>query len=407
MKPAKKKPTPSATAKKNPAGKKKTAAAVVKPATTKPATKKAPARATVAEVLPKAMTQKKPAQKPVAPSKPPTAKTPAKTTPKPAPAKKTAKPFAKKSDPKKVVKPAAAPVKKTVSPAKTNPAPTPKKVLPKKVAAAVKPTRKLPEIPAILLEGDAPDVAAKSGPGNRYDLGVAGTSVGISDDALELPESYGTRRLQLVARDPQWLYAHWDLTGEQLRSYNQLSRSGHLTLQIFENEIAGSPKVEIEVHPESRSWFAHVGKGGGSYFAVLGFRDKLNQWHQITVSPKAFTPPDSLSDDLEATFTSIPISVSFSELIRVVQKYAANEPKLAKALQLLQEADVPELQGFRTSSTPSMTPLRWTQAQQQALADAVTMDEVRRVWIGSEEVLELIKGRKGISSESAIPVGGI
>ena len=37
----------------------------------------------------------------------------------------------------------------------------------------------------------------------------------------ELPESYGTRRLFLAARDPRWLYAYWDFSWQQLRDAEQ------------------------------------------------------------------------------------------------------------------------------------------------------------------------------------------
>jgi hypothetical protein len=110
---------------------------------------------------------------------------------------------------------------------------------------------------------------------------------------------------------------------------------------------------------------------------------------------------------LEATFASIPVAIPFRELIKVVREYAANEPKLAKALTLLQQADIPESAGFTVAMKPPKGSPRWSAAQQQALADVVSMDEVRRVWIGSEEVLELIKGREGLSSEAAVPPSGI
>ena len=42
----------------------------------------------------------------------------------------------------------------------------------------------------------------------------------------ELPESYGTRRLFLAARDPRWLYAYWDLSWQQLRDAEQESPEG-------------------------------------------------------------------------------------------------------------------------------------------------------------------------------------
>jgi len=73
------------------------------------------------------------------------------------------------------------------------------------------------KIPPILLEGDGPAPARASGPGSRYVLGPTPPAAKLPLPAGELPESYGTRQLFLAARDPRWLYAHWDFTAEQLR----------------------------------------------------------------------------------------------------------------------------------------------------------------------------------------------
>ena len=84
------------------------------------------------------------------------------------------------------------------------------------------------EIPPILLEGDEPPAPPLSGPGQRFALGAATpTPAGTGTGTGELPEAYGTERLLLTARDPRWLYAHWDFTLEQLRRYNARAVDRH------------------------------------------------------------------------------------------------------------------------------------------------------------------------------------
>jgi hypothetical protein len=84
------------------------------------------------------------------------------------------------------------------------------------------------EVPDILLEGDAPSTAPSvSGPGERY-ARPAAPSAKAPPASQELPQAYGTGRLLLAARDPHWLYAHWDFTREQLQAYNARSTDGHL-----------------------------------------------------------------------------------------------------------------------------------------------------------------------------------
>src|SRR5437016_4262421 len=75
------------------------------------------------------------------------------------------------------------------------------------------PAKKRLKIPAILLEGDKPSAPAASGPGHRYALGPTPPVERLEAEG-ELPEAYGTKELLLTARDPHWLWAHWDLTRE-------------------------------------------------------------------------------------------------------------------------------------------------------------------------------------------------
>src|SRR6185503_5383683 len=95
-----------------------------------------------------------------------------------------------------------------------------------------------PAIPPILLEGDeSPAQGRPSGPGQRYALGTIPHEPPKTGEAGELPEAYGTKRLLVTARDPHWLYAHWDLNREQLREYNQLSIDRHLILRVYKDEV--------------------------------------------------------------------------------------------------------------------------------------------------------------------------
>src|SRR5687767_12073973 len=110
----------------------------------------------------------------------------------------------------------------------------PKKPKTVKAASGRAKTKKAPPIPPILLEGDTTPAPAASGPGRRYATPpVSQAAAAPPPPAAQLPEAYGTRKLLLTARDPHWLYAHWDLTAEQLKDYNKKSTDGHLLLRIY------------------------------------------------------------------------------------------------------------------------------------------------------------------------------
>jgi len=341
------------------------------------------------------------------PEKPKKAKAPAKSSlksvkeklsslfkRKPVVAKAKPAPVEKKSAARKKAEPDTPPplpmkVKSTVRPAKRAPEPPVIATKPAKRATAAKKI----SVPSILLEGDAPSEPRLSGPGERYAFSSAEPATS-ADAAEELPESYGTQRLLLVARDPNWLYAHWDLTGEQLRKYNQAAKDGHLIVRVFKGQPSGKPVLEQHVHPESRNWFLHVGHGGTKYVAQLGYVDRGHAWQTVATSAATFTPPDALSDDTSVRFETIPIEVPFKKLLELVKGAVAEHVPLVEVIQQLREAGYPELPRLSTVGTSaggSAPASSWTPAQEAALAQIISIDEVRRVWMGSLEITELLR----------------
>jgi len=251
-------------------------------------------------------------------------------------------------------------------------------------------------VPPVLLEGDEPSRATTpGGPGARYALGPSAPPAHAArlDEPGELPDSYGTRRLLLAARDPHWLYAHWDFTREQLRRFNGLSADGHLILRVFVERVAGEPFVTQHVHPESKCWFVFVGRGATRFVAELGYRDAAGAWNSLSVSRPALTPPDAISDDTSVTFANLPAGVPFDQILDVVKAAVSDNVPLLEALRQLDvEGRAPFAASvFEAAADKRATAPRWTPEQERALAALVTMDEIRRVWIGSLEITELVK----------------
>jgi hypothetical protein len=267
-------------------------------------------------------------------------------------------------------------------------------------------------VPPILLESDHPASPAAGGLGEKFSLGATPPAQSFSGG--ELPESYGTRKLFLAARDPHWLYAHWDLTREQQGKFNTESTDGHLILRIFAGKIEGHPASEIHVHPDSRHWFAHVERAGNSYAAELGYYSALGKWTRVAVSSGTVTPPDAAAKEDTAEFATIPFEFPFGRLMQIIEDAVRENIPLALAVEELRRHGHPELPRFTTAGIPAMPrssaahaadnstaaapanagPARaWTPQQEQALARIISIDETRRIWMGSLEITELIRRR--------------
>jgi len=269
-----------------------------------------------------------------------------------------------------------------------------------KPAPAAAPTDSPPalEVPPILLEGDTPSTPPVSGPGRRYALGPEPATPGAEEmrEAGELPEAYGTKRLYLLARDPHWIYAHWDFTREQLKQYNALSANRHLSLRVFKDAVADQPSAEIEVHPESRNWFVNVDHGSTKYVAELGYYSRVSkEWVAIATSTATQTPPDRPSDDVSAWFETLPPDLRFDHLVQLVKTAVAENFPLMETIQHLRASGFPGL-----PAGEAVAPETWTAARERALAELVNMDNVGSSWIGSLEIPELISRgvEQGLSS---------
>ncbi|HEY3863422.1 MAG TPA: DUF4912 domain-containing protein [Verrucomicrobiae bacterium] len=241
------------------------------------------------------------------------------------------------------------------------------------------------KIPPILLEGDAPSPMAASGPGERYALGPEPVVAPAPFVGGELPDSYGSQQLSLAARDPHWLYAHWDFSRDQLRKYNALSTDGHLWLRIYAGTAEGEPISQIHLHADSRTWFAPVPKGGATYVAELGYYEAGRKWVSLARSGPAFSPPDNLSEDTSIRFATIPAAVPFRELVELVKESVREHAPLVEAMQQMRAL------GRRDLPAPELVHERWTPAQEKALAEVISIDSVRRMRLGGLEITELIR----------------
>ncbi len=296
--------------------------------------------------------------------------------------------------------------------------------------------RKKFDAPAILTDSDETASSTLAGPGEKFSLGQPQTNRAAAGAEGELPEAYGTKKLFLTARDPHWLYAHWDLTLEQQHGFNAESSDGHLVLRVYAARIEGHPVYEIHVHPESRHWFIHVERAGNSYCAELGYYSPVGKWMRIAISSATVTPPDAASPETDVEFATIPFEFPFPKLMHIIEEAVRENLPLVQAIEELRRAghpDLPRLKPLPTASAPALSqayhstpaghgtspgngsghgpapvvpPMTWTPQQEQALAKVICIDQSRRIWMGSLEITELIRRRltQEVSYEASSPM---
>lgn len=269
---------------------------------------------------------------------------------------------------------------------KTVPKVSPKKGAPKN--KTVSPATKLRTVPLPVDNSAHKFVLQPFSPANPADTTPDFEFLG------ELPDSYGTRRLFLAARDPRWLYAYWDFTWQQLRDAEQESPNGKIFLQIF---IPGQERVhQIHIFPGSREWYLPVHRPGTNFQAELGYYRQDGSFHQLALSGETLTPRDDPSPNQEVEFVTIPFHYSFRQLLDLIQSQMKPGESLAKALARLQREGYPlpfsyALRRFVPSGVADR------------LLEYLGGDLVRRIRVGSLEITETLRRRLLELGSSGIP----
>jgi uncharacterized protein len=264
------------------------------------------------------------------------------------------------------------------------------------------------KIPPILFEGDEQSKPAGKGIAQKFELGNEGRTESFPGHEPKLPESYGTGKLLLTARDPHTLFAHWDLTNQQQQQYNSLSSDGRLALRAYAHAISNQPAVESLVDPGSRHLFLHVESAGASYVGELGYYQSDRQWKTVATSGPAKTPPDAPSGDTRVVFSAakpcakVPAEPGGPAIIPVSDPawpFESEAPAQSEGLQqpeLIPE-DAPPFVKRRSRK-------RWTPVQEGLLAEMIRVSSQRREWISSAEIMELIRREVEMPPELGWPI---
>lgn len=95
----------------------------------------------------------------------------------------------------------------------------------------------------------------------------------FEEERFLFPQSYGVNRLRLLVKDPEWLFAHWDVDPRSLESLraelgNRASALSQLTLRVFEDRSGGASTFLL---PQgSRTWYVPARRTGRAYRAEVG-----------------------------------------------------------------------------------------------------------------------------------------
>jgi len=199
-----------------------------------------------------------------------------------------------------------------------------------------------------------------------------------------LPESYGTKKLFLVARDPHILFAYWDLSPVQYQEAARAAHDGKVFLEVY---VPGEGRVQqIHIWDSHKNWYLQVNRPDTAFIAQLGYYRPDGSFEVLARSAEVKTPRDTLSPNTDAKFVTIPFHVSFRELYDMIAAQSQPGEELADTLARLQHTNY-ELP-FQARVPRDLTP-----QESDELLEYLGDEEVRRQMVGSFEITEILQKR--------------
>jgi Domain of unknown function (DUF4912) len=115
----------------------------------------------------------------------------------------------------------------------------------------------------------------------------------FEEERFLFPESYGMDRIRLLVRDPEWLFAYWDVSA---RSFEDLRRKvgdraaavARLTLRIGDPVSGGASDILLPAG--ARWWYVRADSARRSYRAELGFTLPSGEFRALAKSNTVTTP---------------------------------------------------------------------------------------------------------------------
>lgn len=163
--------------------------------------------------------------------------------------------------------------------------------------SAPKPKRSQPRPSKV--EGTPEAVLAEPGLSEEERIGSAKYLPGASkprvfeEERFLFPESYGVNRVRLHVKDPEWLFAHWDVDPTSLATLRDevgerafaLSR---VTLRVVDTGNGGASVILLP--PAARSWYVRTAQGRRSYRAELGVTLPSGEFRRLAESNTIVAP---------------------------------------------------------------------------------------------------------------------
>ncbi|MCR4399153.1 MAG: DUF4912 domain-containing protein, partial [Firmicutes bacterium] len=122
----------------------------------------------------------------------------------------------------------------------------------------------------------------------------------VAEPEYAIPSRYGDNTMVLMVRDPEWLYAYWEIQPEELRRAAEMEgldlSDSVPVMRLY--DVTDGRKVhcrDIILNEYSDSWYLSSMVPARTYYAELGRLTKTGRFVRLAASNTVSTPPAEVS----------------------------------------------------------------------------------------------------------------
>ena len=158
------------------------------------------------------------------------------------------------------------------------------------------------------------------------------TDLQLPSELLELQRAGGPSVLFAIPRDPQTIFAYWNVDWETV-----FAKGAPVDHQVFlrVRKSDGTEESETVIEPLLGSHYAVVATPGGEYSTEIGFYESGSGWSAVATSETVEMPRDRASANAELDLATVPFHLSFQRMLDMFR--VSNGNALGAVLSRLQE----------------------------------------------------------------------
>jgi hypothetical protein len=140
-------------------------------------------------------------------------------------------------------------------------------------------------------EGNNPSVRVEEA---KFEVGEEEPPAGAQAQEPSIPQRYNETRVVLMARDPHWAYAYWDVEDAQAARVHRDSGFEQLVLRVQDLQPASS--FDIPIQWSDCSWYIYLPNQDADYALELGYL-AAGRFRLLARSNQIRTPRESISGE--------------------------------------------------------------------------------------------------------------